>query len=114
MGYSQGTPNKITPSPPLSTAEAALRSPFCRLSRKDSGWLSFTGSPKIISSPPSGEYRAAHRKCLARAPYSISSLVPWAEAPSPAAMWAMDSAMVSRSSMIVSKCRDTCSFIPAM
>ena len=24
----------------------------------------------------SGEYRAAHRKCLARAPYSISSLVP--------------------------------------
>ena len=33
-----------------------LRSPFCRLSRKDSGWLSFTGSPKIISSPPSGEY----------------------------------------------------------
>ena len=28
MGYSQGTPNKMTSSPPLLTADAALRSPF--------------------------------------------------------------------------------------
>ena len=34
------------------------------------------------------------------------------EFPSPAAMCAMDSAIVRRSSMIVSKCKDTCSFIP--
>ena len=45
MGYSQGTPNRITPSPLLSAAEAALRSPFLRLSKNGSGWLGSTGSP---------------------------------------------------------------------
>ena len=76
MGYAQGTLNRITPSPLLSTAEATLRSPFCRLSKNGSGWLSLTGSPKIISISPLGEYRAAHIKCRAFAPYSISSLAP--------------------------------------
>ena len=45
MGYSQGTPNKITSFPLLSTAEAVLRSPFFKLSKNCWGLFGAVGSP---------------------------------------------------------------------